>query len=112
MTPVQATTSPVVLALEGDLDPLREAYLRVQLATLAGAHAAVIDLSRVRYIDSMALTAFVRLTKDFSAREARLAWLAPPESNARRLFRLAQLDGYFALAETLEGALATFDAGS
>ena len=106
-----ATSTLVVLALDGDLDPLREAYLRAQLATLAGMPAAVVDLSRVRYRDSMALTAFVRLTKEFTARDARVAWVVPPQTNARGLFRLAELDRYFAVAETLETALAALNAG-
>jgi len=98
-------TSSGVLALYGDLDPIREAYLRAQLATLDGKDAAVVDLSSVGYLDSMALTAFVRLNKDFAARDAHVVWLVPPQTNARRIFAVAELDRYFAIAETLEGAL-------
>jgi anti-anti-sigma factor len=108
---VQITTSSGVLALYGDLDPLRETYLRGQLATLAGKDAAVVDLSGVGYLDSMALTAFVRLTKDFVARDARLVWLVPPQTNARRIFAVAELDRYFTIVETLDTALQTLTAG-
>jgi anti-anti-sigma factor len=97
--------------LNGDLDPLHEADLRAQLATLAGKNAAVVDLGGVDYLDSMALTAFVRLTKDFVARDGRVVWLAPTQTIARRIFSLAELDRYFASAETLDGALAALTAG-
>lgn len=95
----------------GDLDPLREAYLHSELAALAGRNAAVVDLSRVGYLDSMALTAFVRLTKDFSARGARIVWLVPAHTNARRIFSLAELDRYFTIAETLSAALEMLTGG-
>jgi anti-anti-sigma factor len=90
--------------LDGELDLLREAALRRRLGELAGETAAIVDLSAVSYLDSMALAAFVKLNKEFVGRGARIAWVVPPGSNARRIFELASLERYFALAEDLAGA--------
>jgi anti-anti-sigma factor len=87
-----------VLVLDGELDLLREAPLRKKLAGLADAPAAIVDLSAVTYLDSMALAAFVKHNKEFTARGARIVWVVPPGSNARRIFELANLDRYFTLA--------------
>jgi anti-sigma B factor antagonist len=95
---------PRILALEGELDLLREAALRKKLAELAGAAAAIVDLTAVAYLDSMALAAFVKVNKEFARREARIVWVVPPGSNARRIFELANLDRYFALAADLAAA--------
>ena len=95
---------PRVLVLDGELDLLREAALRKELATLAGTAAAIVDLSAVVYLDSMALAAFVKLNKEFTGRGARIVWVVPPGSNARRIFELASLDRFFSLAPDLAAA--------
>ena len=83
---------------------LREAALRKKLTELAGAPAAIVDLTGVAYLDSMALAAFVKVNKEFAARGARIVWVVPPGSNARRIFELASLDRYFSLAPDLAEA--------
>ena len=93
-----------VLVLDGELDLLHEAALRKNLAGLAQAPAAIVDLSAVAYLDSMALAAFVKLNKEFAGRGARIVWVVPPGSNARRIFELASLDRYFTLAPDLPAA--------
>ena len=93
-----------VLVLEGELDLLREAALRKNLTELAGAPAAIVDLTGVAYLDSMALAAFVKVNMEFAARGARIVWVVPPGSNARRIFELASLDRYFSLAPDLAEA--------
>ncbi len=93
-----------VLVLDGELDLLREAALRKKLAGLAGASAAIVDLTAVSYLDSMALAAFVKVNKEFAGRGARIVWVVPPGSNARRIFELASLDRYFTLTPDLAAA--------
>ena len=83
---------------------LREAALRRRLAELVGAPAAIVDLTSVAYLDSMALAAFVKLNKEFTGRGARIVWVVPPGSNARRIFELASLDRFFALATDVAAA--------
>jgi anti-anti-sigma factor len=90
--------------LDGELDLLREAALRQRLAELAGADTAIVDLTAVAYLDSMALAAFVKLNKEFVGRGARIVWVVPPGSNARRIFELANLDRYFTLAPDVAAA--------
>jgi anti-anti-sigma factor len=90
--------------LDGELDLLRQAELQQQLAALHDAAAAIVDLSGVSYLDSMALAEFVRLAKAFSARDARVVWVAPPGTNPRRIFGIAKLDRYFELADDLSRA--------
>jgi anti-anti-sigma factor len=94
----------VVLALHGDLDLFAEASLRARLQTLDGARCAIVDLSAVSYLDSVALNAFVRVVKAFAARRARVVWVAPPASIARRLFTLAMLERYVEIADDLASA--------
>ena len=104
------TDSPVVLALSGELDLARKDDLRRRLDQLAGARAAIVDLSAVAYLDSMALAEFVRTAKQFGTRDGRIVWVVPPGSNARRIFALANLDRYFTLADDLAGAHQTLTA--
>ena len=96
--------SPAILALSGELDVLRKGELRERLTEIAAAPAAIVDLSAVAYLDSMALAEFVRTAKQFGARRARIVWVVPPSSNARRIFALANLDRYFELASDLAAA--------
>jgi anti-anti-sigma factor len=103
--------SPVILALSGELDVLRKDELRRRFAALAGARAAIVDLTAVSYLDSMALAEFVRTAKQFGARGARIVWVVPPGSNARRIFALAGLDRYFELAHDLAGARQALSTG-
>jgi anti-anti-sigma factor len=103
--------SPATLALSGELDMMRKDELRGRLAALAGARAAIVDLTSVSYLDSMALAEFVRTAKQFRARGARIVWVVPPGSNARRIFALANLDRYFELAHDLTGARQALSTG-
>ncbi|BDE06366.1 hypothetical protein WPS_16420 [Vulcanimicrobium alpinum] len=96
---------PAVLTLDGEYDLTRRAELRDRLASIAGATAAVVDLSTATYIDSMALSEFVRTTKEFTARDARIVWVVPAGTNPHRIFAIAKLDRWFALAPTLQAAL-------
>jgi anti-anti-sigma regulatory factor len=59
----------------------------------------------------MALAEFVRTSKQFEARGARIVWVVPPGSNARRIFALTTLDRYFELAHDLAGARQALSAG-
>jgi len=54
-------SKPVVVAFSGDLDFTVREKLRAGLAELAGANLAIVDLSEVEYMDSLALSELVLL---------------------------------------------------
>lgn len=80
---------PVVVAFTGDLDFTVRDMVRARLAELADAEAAVIDLTQVDYMDSLALAELVALH-----RTRERAGLPPPRVViGERIARLYEISG-------------------
>lgn len=89
-----------VLSLQGDFDMVRKAWIETELdkiTTFPRETIAILDLTKVRYLDTSFLNALARvgniLRADDSHRSVRL--VAPLDSFARRLFAISGLDGSF-----------------
>lgn len=97
----------VVLALHGDADLHSATQLRARLnATVeSGASVLVIDLSRVTFIDSMALGVLLDAMKRLRARGGVLR-IVGPRPDVRRIFEITLLDRVFPLDATRSEALA------
>lgn len=98
-----------VLALYGEVDLHVAPQLRDRLnGALDGeAENVVVDLSRVSFIDSMALGALLEMHKRLRADGGELR-LVVPDTKLRRIFEMTLLDQVFTLAKTRHEALAAF----
>jgi len=103
--------SVVVVAVSGDVDTTTVADLNAVLDDLVGRGARnyVIDLGRVRFMDSSGLAALARLYKRIRIGhgDVRLCNL-PPE--LRRLIELTRFDRVFEIFDERAAALASFGA--
>lgn len=95
-----------VVALEGELDLGRAPSLKWALVDSvdAGYKQLVVDLSRVRFMDSTALSVLVGVNRSLDV-GARLA-IVCVNTNVLKIFELSGMDGLFAIFPTLEQALA------
>jgi len=96
-----------VLALEGDADlhSANELNARLGAAIESGAVLLVVDLSRVTFIDSMALGVLLEAMKRLRAQGGALRIVAP-RPDVRRIFEITLLDRIFPLDATRSEALA------
>jgi anti-sigma B factor antagonist len=102
-----ARAGVVLFVLYGDIDlhvapELRE---RLTAAVEAGATDLVLDLSRVTFMDSMALGVLLGVLKSLRPRGGELR-LVVPSSDLRRIFEITLLDQVFTLAPNRQEALA------
>ncbi len=95
-----------VVALEGELDLGRAPSLKWALVDSvdAGYKQLVVDLTRVRFMDSTALSVLVGVNRSLDV-GARLA-IVCVNTNVLKIFELSGMDGVFAVFPTLEQALA------
>ncbi len=95
-----------VVALEGELDLGRAPSLKWALVDSvdAGYKQLVVDLTRVRFMDSTALSVLVGVNRSLDV-GARLA-IVCVNANVLKIFELSGMDGVFAIFPTLEQALA------
>lgn len=94
---VQVTTAEVDgivrVALAGDVDLSNAERVQDQLEqAVDGIAAAVVDLSHVTYIDSRGIRVLVQVARAFRERGGRLTVLAPQETVAGGVLRLARVD--------------------
>ena len=96
-----------VLALQGDADlhSANELHARLGAAIEDGAAMLVVDLSRVTFIDSMALGVLLEAMKRLRARGGVLR-IVGPRPDVRRIFEITLLDRIFPLDATRSEALA------
>ena len=102
---VRATGEKVVLAVYGELDlhvapELRD---RLDIALDEGARVIVLDLSRVTFIDSMALGVLLGAVNRLRRRGGDLR-LVVPNPELRRIFEISLLDQIFTLDWSREEA--------
>jgi anti-sigma B factor antagonist len=95
-----------VIALEGELDLGRAPSLKWALVDSvdAGYKQLVVDLTRVRFMDSTALSVLVGVNRSLDV-GARMA-IVCVNTNVLKIFELSGMDGAFAIYPTLDQALA------
>jgi anti-sigma B factor antagonist len=96
-----------VLYGEVDLHVAPELRDRLTNAIEEGADYVVLDLSRVTFMDSMALGVLLGALKKLRPRGGELR-LVVPSSDVRRIFEITLLDQVFTLNATRHEALAAF----
>jgi anti-sigma B factor antagonist len=97
----------VVLVLPNDsIDTATSGALRDCLTAKLqqGSRRVVVDLSRVRYIDSSGLSSLVASANAFAAENGRLVLCSAP-AGVLRILQLTKLDEYFQLAGDRGSAL-------
>jgi anti-sigma B factor antagonist len=99
----------VLFALYGEVDLHVAPELRDRLtnAIEEGTQYVVLDLSRVTFMDSMALGVLLGALKRLRPREGELR-LVVPSSDLRRIFEITLLDQVFTLNATRHEALAAY----
>jgi anti-sigma B factor antagonist len=102
--PLDRTTQ--VVAVDGDLDIAAAPAFAAALddAIDSGRTRLVIDLSRVRFMDSTAIHVVVAAARELRQRLGKLALVAA-DPNVRRLVELTRLDLMAPLFESREAAL-------
>lgn len=99
----------VLFVLHGEVDLHVAPELRDRLtdAIEEGFEYVVLDLSRVTFMDSMALGVLLGALKRLRPRDGELR-LVVPNSELRRIFEITLLDQVFTLNESRHEALAAF----
>lgn len=99
----------VLFVLYGEVDLHVAPELRDRLTNVIeeGAEYVVLDLSRVTFMDSMALGVLLGALKRLRPRGGELR-LVVPSSDVRRIFEITLLDQVFTLNATRHEALAAF----
>lgn len=88
-----------IVTLQGDLDFHSSPELRAEFVKLADsqAPAVVVNLSKVNYIDSSGLAAFVELFQKMKRYNGKLV-LCALSAGVKSVFEIAKLDSIFRLA--------------
>jgi anti-anti-sigma factor len=95
-----------VAVLEGDLDLHVSANLRERLMRVVNDNPAmVVDLARVTGIDSSGVASLLEVFQRATKRQKKFV-LAAAREPVLRVLRMARLDNIFALAATVDEALA------
>lgn len=93
-----------VLTLSGDLGLETKAAIDAKFLEIAGVPCVVVDLSDVRYIDSTAISIFVREETRRRRQGKTLCFVRPADAAVDRIFALASLDRYFQFYDDLATA--------
>lgn len=110
---IESSTSRgvLVLACSGELklgsgdDALGLAF---DEAVATGARLLVLDLSRLKWMDSAGIGAVVRCGKHAAEKGAVLKIVVAAEGRVRKILSVTQLDRAFEIFDELEPALASF----
>lgn len=95
----------VVLTLAGELNLATVAVLQERLDhAMRGKAAVVVDLSRLRFIDSSGLELLVRAERQLSGSGVQLVLVRAPRA-VHRLFELTSLDAHFEFCDSPSAAL-------
>lgn len=98
---------PEPIRLSGELNAVTSPALRERILTMLeeGAHAVLVDLTAVTFIDSSGLGALVGGLKSAKLHGSRLALFGLQEQ-ARQVFQITQAESLFDIAASEEAALA------
>lgn len=101
-----ASAIPPVLAPIGDLDLNTSRALGSRLAELAGTPGdAVLDLSGVRFMDSVGLGVVLKAVSRFRRQGKQLHLVVPPDGNVARVLELSGTRAHVSASETRRDAL-------
>jgi anti-sigma B factor antagonist len=96
-----------IVTLSGDIDVATRVGVREQLARLAEAARAIVDLTDAAYIDSSGVSELLfAYRRRVEAGGDALRLVVRPGSNVARLIELAGLGQVFAVFETVDAARA------
>ena len=102
-----AATSVPVVAPTKELDIASSRELAQRLSELAGSPGdAVLDLSQVGFMDSVALAVVMKAHNRFSRQGKSLYLVIEPEGNVDRVIQLAGMKGRLCVVASREEALA------
>jgi anti-sigma B factor antagonist len=97
----------VVLTLRGELDLATASLLKEQLDhVMRGKRAVVIDLSRLRFIDSSGLALLVHAERQLRDSDGQLVLVRGPRG-VQRIFAITSLDSHFDFCDSASAALRT-----
>ncbi len=101
-----------LLTVEGDIDLSTSPSLRKHLEGILDRErtSLVIDLSSVRHMDSSGIAVLIEAER-WARKHGRRLLLASLSDQVRMVLELARLQGFFSIAEDLEGALRLCRAG-
>jgi anti-anti-sigma factor len=98
---IERRDDATILLVNGEVDLASSPALESVIAEVDASSRLVIDLSGCTYLDSSALSVFVRAYK---ARAERLFVVVPLGARIRRLFALTKLDEVLAIVPDREAA--------
>ena len=98
-----AIDGAIIAAVSGEIDASNAGDLGAALtsAVTNDAVGIVLDLGRVRYLDSAGIHLLFRLSGDVGARGQGLALVVPQASAIKEALRLAGAEQSFSIAETV-----------
>jgi anti-anti-sigma factor len=102
-------SATLIISLEGDLDITSRESLDWKLKPAHFADPVIIDLTKVVYVDSTALSAFVRLRKARTAKGYQPALYVIPSIHVRKVFSITDLDTLWEIYDTLDEAVAALE---
>jgi anti-sigma B factor antagonist len=104
-------TTVSIVAPHGEIDLVSSRGLASRLGEVAGetGRSAILDLSRVTFMDSVGLGVVLKAANRFHRQGKRLVIVAPP-GPVRRLLDFAGVSGRLTLFETTDEATAAADA--
>jgi anti-sigma B factor antagonist len=94
---VEGDDASAVIRLSGEFDLYNVGELAAAVERLAAAHAVVVDLTKVTFLDSTVLGCLVRLSRQLRSRGGLVIY--GPSPAVLRAFTASGLDRYFAIAE-------------
>jgi anti-sigma B factor antagonist len=100
-----------VVKISGEIDVFTSPRLREMLLDIidSGASHLVVDLSEVTFLDSTGLGVLVGIYHRLRARDGSMSFMGAND-RVRRVFHVTQLTKIFVLHQSLEEALAAYEA--
>lgn len=93
-----------MITLEGEFDLYGQAGLKHALEPARHAPSVIVDFSKVRYIDSSALSVIVTVHRDRIKAGLRRPSIAAANPQIKRLLSLTQVDRLWLLCDTVDEA--------
>ena|SRR5437868_5555918 len=99
----------VIARLEGDIDLANTPAISTTIleAVPNDAIGLVVDLSDVRYIDSVGIRMLFTFVRSLHASRQGMAIAVPPESPVRKLLKITHLDEAMAFRATVDEAISS-----
>ena|SRR2546421_3250809 len=99
----------VIARLEGDIDLANTPTLSATIleAVPNDALGLVVDLSAVRYIDSVGIRMLFTFVRSLHASRQGMAIVVPPESPVRKLLKITHLDEAAMFRASIDDAIVT-----